>query len=62
MVAADFTLYRVTQAKIDKVFRDRTDWTTRLILNIARSGWFSSDRTIQGYARDILGLGDIGRP
>jgi starch phosphorylase len=61
MVAADFTSYRDKQAKIDDVFRDRTDWTTRSILNIARSGWFSSDRTIQGYARDIWGLGDIGR-
>ena len=60
MVAADFAAYANSQARIDRAFRDRESWTTRSILNVARSGWFSSDRTIRGYAQDVWSLGRIG--
>lgn len=53
MVAADFAAYAAVQRQIDRAFADHADWTRRCVLNTARVGWFSSDRTIRGYARDI---------
>jgi starch phosphorylase len=53
MVAADFAAYAATQRRIDHAFADHTEWTRRAVLNTARVGWFSSDRAIRGYARDI---------
>ena len=53
MVAADFAAYRNIQQRVDAAWRDRDDWNRRAVLNIARMGRFSSDRTVRGYARDI---------
>ena len=53
MVTADFTSYVATQRRIDRAFRDHDDWIRRAVLNTANVGWFSSDRTIRGYAADI---------
>ena len=53
MVAADFAAYWKVQRRIDAAWREREDWTRRAVLNTARMGWFSSDRTVRGYARDI---------
>ncbi|WP_299625141.1 glycogen/starch/alpha-glucan phosphorylase [Pelagibius sp.] len=53
MVAADFAAYWKVQRRIDAAWQEREDWTRRAVLNTARMGWFSSDRTIRGYARDI---------
>jgi glycogen phosphorylase len=53
MVAADFAAYRAAQQQIDEAWRDPARWQRMAILNIAGMGWFSSDRTIAGYARDI---------
>jgi starch phosphorylase len=53
MVAADFAAYAATQRQIDSAFADHAEWTRRSVLNTARVGWFSSDRAIRGYARDI---------
>jgi glycogen phosphorylase len=53
MVAADFAAYAATQRRIDRAFGDHAEWTRRAVLNTARVGWFSSDRAIRGYARDI---------
>ena len=53
LVTADFTAYRTIQREIDRLWREPEDWTRRAVLNTARTGWFSSDRTIRGYARDI---------
>ena len=55
LVTADFDTYFDTQRVIDKDFRDRDTWMKKAALNTARSGWFSSDRTIKGYAQDIWG-------
>lgn len=53
MVAADFDAYAATQREVDAVWRDSADWQARAIRNVARVGWFSSDRTIREYAEDI---------
>ena len=50
---ADFDAYRNIQERIAKDFRDERTWTRKSILNTARSGKFSSDRTIREYAEDI---------
>ncbi|WP_404360039.1 glycogen/starch/alpha-glucan phosphorylase [Methylotuvimicrobium sp. KM1] len=53
LVLADFNAYRECQDSIDTVYRDRTRWNRMSVLNTARSGKFSSDRTIAEYCRDI---------
>ena len=53
MVAADFDSYAATQREVDRVWRDSPDWQARAIRNVARMGWFSSDRTIRQYAKEI---------
>ncbi len=54
-VASDFTDYWRAQRAVDAVFADPKRWMRMAALNTARSGWFSSDRTILGYARDVWG-------
>ena len=41
------------QAKVDRAYRDAAAWNRMSLVNIARSGRFSSDRAILEYARDI---------
>ncbi len=53
MVAADFDAYATAQRAVDARWNDRDAWTTAAIHNVARVGWFSSDRTISEYARGI---------
>ncbi|MEN9627046.1 MAG: hypothetical protein RJA10_272 [Pseudomonadota bacterium] len=53
---ADFDDYVDTQERISADFRDATPWTRKAILNVARMGYFSSDRTIAEYAREIWGV------
>jgi len=53
MVAADFDTYYDTQRQIDRLWRSPSSWLHMSILNVANMAWFSSDRTISEYARDI---------
>jgi starch phosphorylase len=53
---ADFTPYVEAQEKAGHTFRDRGRWTRMAILNVARMGKFSSDRTVTEYAREIWGV------
>lgn len=53
IVTADFDAYAEEQRAVDAVWADSADWTRRAIVNVASMGWFSSDRTIRSYARDI---------
>jgi glycogen phosphorylase len=53
MVAADFAAYRAAQQRVDALWRSPSGWNKAAIRNIAGMSWFSSDRTIKGYAGDI---------
>ena len=53
LVLADFAAYRDCQMRVDAAYRDPASWTRMSVLNAARSGLFSSDRTIAQYASDI---------
>ncbi|HEY7220674.1 MAG TPA: glycogen/starch/alpha-glucan phosphorylase [Candidatus Binatia bacterium] len=50
---ADLPAYLTTQKKASEAFLDQSSWTRKAILNAARIGKFSSDRTVAEYARDI---------
>ena len=56
MVAADFDAYAAAQRAIDQRWSDPAGWGAAAVHNIAHMGWFSSDRTIREYAKDIWGL------
>jgi starch phosphorylase len=56
LVAADFDAYDQAQMQVDKAFADRDRWTTMAAMNTARSGYFSSDRTIRNYMHDIWAI------
>ena len=53
---ADFTPYIKAQEKAGNTFTDRSYWMRMAILNVARMGKFSSDRTVAEYAREIWGV------
>ncbi|MBX7105276.1 MAG: glycogen/starch/alpha-glucan phosphorylase [Gemmataceae bacterium] len=52
-VLADYPSYAACQARVSQAFRDVEQWTRMSILNVARMGRFSSDRSIRDYCRDI---------
>ena len=60
LLLADFRSYSEAQAKVDRAYRDQKKWARMAILNTARMGKFSSDRTIREYARDIWRLQPVG--
>ena len=53
MVLADLRDYIETQQKVDDLYREPSRWDEKAILNVARAGKFSSDRTICDYVSDI---------
>jgi starch phosphorylase len=53
MVATDFDAYAAAQREVDAIWSQPSQWWQRAILNTARMGWFSSDRTIREYSKDI---------
>lgn len=53
MVAADFDAYSKAQRDVDAIWADKTSWYSKTVRNTARMGWFSSDRTIRQYAKEI---------
>ncbi|THB63298.1 MAG: glycogen/starch/alpha-glucan family phosphorylase, partial [Desulfovibrio sp.] len=60
-VLADYRSYVDKQQEAANLYLDQEEWTRRSILNTARMGKFSSDRSIAEYARDIWGV-EIGAP
>jgi starch phosphorylase len=53
---ADLPAYMDAQHQVDETFRQPVTWASKAILNVARIGRFSSDRTVAEYARDIWGI------
>jgi starch phosphorylase len=56
LVASDFDAYDVAQGEVDRAFADRDRWVRMAAMNTARSGYFSSDRTIRSYMQDIWSI------
>ena len=56
---ADFQSYVDCQAKVSEAYGDREHWARMSILNTARSGKFSSDRTIREYCAEIWGVKSV---
>lgn len=61
LTSHDFPMYLKAQEAIDVVYRDQDEWTRRSILSTAGMGKFSTDRTIDEYARDIWGIAPARR-
>lgn len=55
-VLKDFAPYAKAQDAVDKAYRDKKGWAKKALINIATSGKFSSDRTIQQYADEIWNI------
>ncbi len=55
-ILADFKSYAAAQERVEAKYRDETAWARSAILNTAKAGKFSSDRTIQEYVDDIWKL------
>jgi starch phosphorylase len=53
---ADFESYIEAQKSVEQKYADRNSWMRSSLMNIARSGKFSSDRTIAEYAKDIWNI------
>jgi starch phosphorylase len=62
LVLADFRAYADCQQRVSQAYRDLDGWTTKSILNTARSGYFSSDRTIREYCGDIWNVAPVSVP
>lgn len=59
LVSSDFSDYWRVQREIDDAYRDPSKWARCALLNTARTGWFSSDRTIKDYMDRIWGARPI---
>ena len=55
-VIADFSDYMDAQDRVSNAWKDRDEWNRMSLLNIARSGFFSSDRSIRDYCTRIWGI------
>ncbi len=58
-VLADYASYIKCQEEVSSVYRDEALWTRKAILNVARSGKFSSDRAVTEYADNIWGVSPV---
>jgi len=56
MVLADYAAYIDCQEKVSELYKNKTEWTKKSILNVANMGLFSSDRTIAEYAKEIWNI------
>ena len=56
MLLADLRSYIEAQDRVNALYAKPREWTRRALINVARSGKFSSDRTIDEYAKEIWNL------
>ncbi len=56
LLLADFEAYAHAQERIDQRYQNRSEWAKMCLINIAKSGFFSSDRTIAQYAEEIWNI------
>jgi glycogen phosphorylase len=59
MLMADYQSYVDCQEQVSQAFRDQDNWARMSILNVARMGKFSSDRTIAQYCREIWNVDPV---
>jgi starch phosphorylase len=59
LLLADFTSYANCQERVSQAYCNQEVWVKKSILNVANMGKFSSDRTIQEYAREIWGVSPV---
>ena len=55
-ILKDFDSYVQAQEKVEKLYKDKMGWQRMCLMNIANSGKFTSDRTIEQYAKEIWHL------
>ena len=58
-ILKDFDSYVKAQEKVQELYQDKFKWQRMCLMNIANSGFFSSDRTIQGYVDEIWHLNKV---
>ena len=56
MTLPDFEAYKTAREKAYSDYEDRTAWAKKMLVNIAKAGFFSSDRTIDQYNKEIWKL------
>ena len=61
-ILKDFKCYAAAQEKVEEAYRDEAGWATKVLLNTACSGKFTSDRTIEEYVREIWHLEKVEIP
>jgi starch phosphorylase len=62
MLLSDIESYAAAQRRVDALWRDQPAWTRTAILNMARVGFFSSDRAVNEYARRIWKVNPVAVP
>lgn len=60
LLLADFKAYMNAQKEVEALYRNPDAWVRKAILNVARIGKFSSDRTIHGYCSEIWNIQSLG--
>ena len=55
-ILADFHSYAEAQKRVEEAYKDSAKWAKMALLNVAKCGKFSSDRTIEEYAKEIWKL------
>ena len=58
-ILADFDAYVKAQEKVQELYQDRKHWNKMCLINIANSSFFTSDRTIRSYAKEIWRLEEV---
>lgn len=56
LILADYESYKQAHQKINALYQDKAKWAHMALVNIAQSAYFSSDRTIEDYVKDVWKL------